>query len=175
MPALARAAFTHGNAWKTNMSADIRVALYQPDIAANTGAIMRLCAGLGAGLDIIEPCGFVLDDRRLRRVAMDYIEHLSFVRHRSWEDFIAGTGTRRLILLTTKGGIAYHRFAFRRDDILLAGRESAGVPEDVHARADARLLVPMQPGVRSLNVAMSAAIVLAEALRQTESLVASLP
>ena len=154
------------------MNTRLRLALYQPDIAENTGAIMRLCACLGAGLDIIEPCGFVLDDRRLKRAAMDYLTHLDWTRHASWEEFLSTLGGRRIVLLTTKADMPYHRFAFRPDDILLAGRESAGVPDDVHARADARILVPMQKGVRSLNVATAASIVLGEALRQTEGLAA---
>jgi tRNA (cytidine/uridine-2'-O-)-methyltransferase len=148
------------------MNTSLRLALFQPDQAANTGAIMRLCACLGAALDIIEPCGFVLDDRRLKRVAMDYIEHLSWRRHHSWNDFTGQLGARRLILLTTKAERPYHHFAFRADDILLVGRESAGAPDYVHARADARITVPMQKAVRSLNIGMAAAIVLAEALRQ---------
>src|SRR5271154_2513346 len=105
------------------MNTALRLALYQPDMAANTGAIMRLCACLGAGLDIIEPCGFVLDDKRLRRVTMDYIDHLSWQRHRSWNEFTARKGSRRLVLLTTKGSVPYQRFEFRSDDILLAGSE----------------------------------------------------
>jgi tRNA (cytidine/uridine-2'-O-)-methyltransferase len=146
---------------------NLRLALYQPDQPANTGAMMRLCACLGTGLDIIEPCGFVLDDRKLRRAAMDYIEHLSYQRHRSWDEFTGQLGARRLVLLTTKADMPYHRFSFRADDVLLAGRESAGVPEEVHTRADARIIIPMQNGVRSLNVGMAAAIVVSEALRQT--------
>jgi tRNA (cytidine/uridine-2'-O-)-methyltransferase len=150
------------------MNTRLRLALYQPDQAANTGAMMRLCACLGVALDIIEPCGFVLDDRRLRRAAMDYLEYLSYARHRSWDEFAAQLGARRLVLLTTKADMPYHRFAFHADDILLAGRESAGVRDEVHARADARIKVPMQTGLRSLNVSMAAAIVLSEALRQQE-------
>lgn len=132
---------------------------------------MRLCACLGVNLDIIEPCGFVFDDQKVRRVAMDYIDHLTYQRHRSWDEFIAGVGARRLVLLTTKAAVPYQSFTFQPDDILLVGRESAGVPDDVHNRADARLIIPMQPGMRSLNVAMSAAIVLSEALRQTNGYV----
>lgn len=152
---------------KSNPRPSVRLALYQPDIAANTGAMMRLCACFGAELDIIEPCGFVLDDQKLRRAGMDYLDHVSYQRHRSWEEFEAQIGQRRLVLLTTKGATPYQDFNFRDTDILLVGRESAGVPDNVHARADARLVIPMQPAVRSLNVAMSAAIMLAEALKQT--------
>ena len=150
----------------TNSS--LRLALYQPDMPPNTGAMMRLGACLDVGLDIIEPCGFVWDDKRLRRVAMDYIDHLDYRRHASWDSFIAEIPPRRLILLTTSGATPYTDFAFRPDDVIMVGRESAGVPEDVHARADARVIVPMQAGMRSLNVAMAAAMVLGEALRQTE-------
>jgi len=156
----------------SQMPTALRLALYQPDIAENAGAMMRLCACLGTGLDIIEPCGFVLDDRRLRRAAMDYLAHLDWARHASWDAFLTQLSGRRLVLLTTGAEMPYHRFEFRRDDILLVGRESAGVPEGVHARAEARVIVPMQKGPRSLNVATAAAIVLGEALRQTEGLAA---
>jgi tRNA (cytidine/uridine-2'-O-)-methyltransferase len=146
----------------------MNLALYQPDMPQNTGAMMRLCACFGVALDIIEPCGFVFDDQKLRRVAMDYIDHLVWTRHMDWNAFRAARAPRRLVLLTTKGAMPYHRFAFRPDDVLLMGRESAGVPDAVHETADARLLIPMTPACRSLNVAQSAAIVLAEALRQTD-------
>lgn len=151
------------------MNMQLRLALYQPDQPANTGALMRLCACLGVPLDIIEPCGFVLDDRRLKRVAMDYIDHLNYTRHRSWEDFTEARRIRRIILLTTKADQDFRQFDFRADDILLVGRESAGVPEEIHRCADARIKIPMQAGLRSLNVAMAAAIVLSEALRQCET------
>ena len=144
----------------------MRLALYQPDMPPNTGAMMRLCACLGVGLDIIEPCGFALDDAKVKRAAMDYIDHLAYARHRSWPDFVEQIGTRRLVLLTTKAAIPYTSFVFRPDDILMVGRESAGVPDDVHQRADARIIIPINPPLRSLNVAMSAAIALSEALRQ---------
>ncbi len=149
--------------------ASLMLALYQPDIPQNAGTMMRLCACLGVGLDIIEPCGFVLDDKKLKRAAMDYMDHLNYMRHRSWEDFRVQTGGRRVILLTTKAEIPYQQFHFHPDDILLVGRESAGVPDEVHTNVDAAIKVPMQKTVRSLNVGMAAAIVLAEALRQTES------
>ena len=129
---------------------------------------MRLCACLGMALDIIEPCGFVFDDRKLRRVAMDYIDHLSYHRHRSWADFTGQLNKRRFVLLTTKADMPYHHFVFHPDDVLLVGRESAGVPPDVHESADARITIPMQAGLRSLNVGMAAAIVMSEALRQIE-------
>ncbi len=150
------------------MKSLLRLALYQPDQAPNTGAMMRLCACLGTGLDIIEPCGFVLDDKRLRRAGMDYIDQLDYSRHASWNDFTGQVGRRRLVLLTTRADMPYHQFEFRPDDILLMGRESAGVPDEVHARADARIIIPMQASARSLNVGMAAAIVLSEALRQME-------
>lgn len=148
----------------------LRLALYQPDIPQNTGAMMRLCACLGVGLDVVEPCGFVLDDKRLHRAAMDYIDHLSWTRHVDWDSFRSlrqTTERRRLILMTTKGAMPYTDFAFAPTDVILMGRESAGVPDPVHEAADACLLIPMQGAVRSLNVALSAAMALGEALRQT--------
>jgi tRNA (cytidine/uridine-2'-O-)-methyltransferase len=144
----------------------MRLALFQPDMPPNTGTMMRLCACLGVGMDIIEPCGFPLDDARLRRAAMDYIDHLDFVRYRSWENFIAQIGTRRLVLLTTKGSVPYTDFSYCKDDILLVGRESAGAPDYVHASAHAQVVIPIVRPLRSLNVAISAAIVLSEAIRQ---------
>ena len=144
----------------------MRLALYQPDIPQNTGAMMRLAACLGVPIDIIEPCGFALDDRRLRRVGMDYLDHLTLMRHKSWQAFLQARHGR-LLLLTTAAQRPYAAFAFEPSDILLVGRESAGVPEDVHATADALLRVPMTSGTRSLNVGLAAAMVLGEALRQT--------
>ena len=145
----------------------MRLALYQPDIAPNVGAMMRLCACFNIGLDIIEPCGFVFDDRKLRRAGMDYIEHLECARHTSWDAFRQHTVKQRLVLLTTKAELPHYDFNFRPDDILMMGRESAGVPDDVHNAADARIRIPMAPGTRSLNVALAASIALAEGLRQT--------
>jgi tRNA (cytidine/uridine-2'-O-)-methyltransferase len=144
----------------------MRVALYQPDIAGNVGAVMRTCACLGVGLDLIEPMGFQWDDRRVARAAMDYIDHVPVTRHPDWDAF-AAAAQGRLVLLTTRGATPLHDFAFAADDILLFGRESAGVPEAVHARADARVVIPMAPPLRSLNLSVSAAIVLAEGLRRT--------
>lgn len=132
----------------------------------NTGTMMRLCACLGVGMDIIEPCGFPFDDAKLRRAAMDYIDHLDYTRHRSWNDFAAQIGPRRLVLLTTKAAVPYTDYKYRSDDILMVGRESAGVPDDVHNRADARVIIPLRPPLRSFNVAVSAAMVVGEALRQ---------
>lgn len=147
----------------------MRLALYQPDIPQNTGAILRLAACLDVGVDIIEPCGFVWSDRRMRRAGMDYLDHVSVERHSSWEDFrtVQRADGSRLILLTTAGSVPHTRFDFRPDDVLLLGRESAGVPEEVHASADAAVRVRIDPALRSLNVAMAGAIVLGEALRQT--------
>lgn len=148
----------------------MRLALYQPDIPQNTGAILRLAACLGTGVDIIEPCGFVWSDRHMRRAGMDYLDRVALVQHLSWGAFLDARGQQggRLILLTTEGSIPHTRFAFRPDDCLLLGRESAGVPDEVHKVADARVRIPMAPGLRSINVAMAAAIVLGEALRQMD-------
>ena len=149
----------------------MRLALYEPDIPQNAGALLRLGACLGVAVDLIEPCGFLLDDRRLKRAGLDYRTRAALARHASWERYRAlrasAAGAGRLLLLTTRGEVPYHRFAFRPDDTLLLGRETAGVPEAVHQAADARLVVPLKPGLRSLNVALAAAIVLGEALRQT--------
>jgi tRNA (cytidine/uridine-2'-O-)-methyltransferase len=145
----------------------MRLALYEPDIPQNAGALLRLGACLGVPVDIIEPTGFVLGDRRLKRAGMDYLDLAEFTRHASWARFLAGR-TGRLVLLTTKATAPYHRFTFHPDDILLLGRESAGVPDAVHEAADARLHIPLRPGARSLNVALAAAMVLGEALRQTD-------
>jgi len=146
-----------------------RLGLYQPDIPQNTGTMLRLAACLGVAVDIVEPAGFDVSDRNLRRAGLDYLERATIARHasfRAFEAWRAGSGGR-LVLATTKGATAYTDFAFRPDDIVLMGRESAGVPEEVHAAADARVVVPMRPGLRSLNVAVAAAMILGEALRQT--------
>lgn len=145
----------------------MRLVLFEPDIPQNAGAMMRLAACLGVGLDVIEPCGFVLDDRRLRRAVMDYADRLDMVRHRSWAAFRQTLGARRLVLLTTGAPELHTRFAFRPDDSLMVGRESAGVPEAVRDAADARVRIALAPGARSLNVALAAALTLGEALRQT--------
>ena len=144
----------------------MRLALYEPDIPQNAGAILRLGACFGIAVDIIEPCGFVLDDRRLKRAAMDYLAQVEIVRHASWAAF-RQSRSGRLVLLSTKARLPYHRFAFARDDVLLLGRETAGVPPEVAEAVDASVLIPMRPGLRSLNVALAAALVLGEALRQT--------
>ncbi len=148
---------------------DLRIALYQPDIAGNTGTIMRLAACLGMGVDIIEPAGFDISDRNLKRAGMDYLAAVRLVRHVTWERFEEwrlSTG-RRLVLASTKAALPYVDFAYHADDIILLGRESAGVPDHVHEKADVRLLIPMVEGQRSINVAMSAAMIAGEALRQT--------
>ncbi len=145
----------------------MRLVLFEPDIPQNTGALLRLGACLGVPVDIVEPCGFLFDDKRLRRAGMDYLEAVEMVRYRSWGGY-REAASGRLVLLTTRGETRYSDFAFRPDDNILLGRESAGVPEEVHAEADARLLIPMRPGIRSLNVALAAAMVLGEALRQTD-------
>lgn len=145
----------------------MRLALYEPDIPQNTGTIMRLCACLGVPLDIIEPCGFMLSDKNLKRAGMDYLEHLDMTKHASWNAFQAAMQGKRVVLMTTKTSDTYLDFSFGKDDILLAGRESAGVPDDVHAACSSRVTIPMAGGLRSLNVAIASAMVLAEALRQT--------
>lgn len=145
----------------------MQLALYQPDIPQNAGAAIRLAACLGIGLDIIEPCGFPWDERKIRQSAMDYPDHLDLARHSSWEAFKSARAGRRIVLLSTKAALSYLDFTFRNDDILLAGRESAGVPDHVHEAADARVFVPMRPGLRSLNVVTACAMVAGEALRQT--------
>jgi tRNA (cytidine/uridine-2'-O-)-methyltransferase len=147
----------------------VRLALHQPDRPHNFGAALRLCACLGVELDVVEPCGFPLDDRRIRAGALDYAPHASWVRHRDFAAFDAArlADSRRLVLLSTAGGHNHHRVAYMPDDILMLGGEATGVPEGVHGRADLRARIPMRPGLRSLNVATAAAIALGEALRQT--------
>jgi tRNA (cytidine/uridine-2'-O-)-methyltransferase len=146
----------------------IRLALFQPDIPQNAGTLLRLGACLGVPIDVIEPCGFILDDRRLRRAAMDYLADVSLTRHESWQAFAAAQeAPRRIVLLTTRGETPYQGFAFTPDDVLLVGRESAGVPEEVHRASAARIIVPMVRGARSINVALAAAMVIGESLRQT--------
>jgi tRNA (cytidine/uridine-2'-O-)-methyltransferase len=145
----------------------MRLSLYQPDIPQNLGAFIRLSACLGIPLDVIEPCGFPVDDKRIRRAAMDYYDLATVVRHASWRAFQQDRPAGRLVLLTTGGGELLPQARFLASDILLFGRESAGVPAEVHQAADVRLRIPLKPGARSLNVALAAAMVLSEALRQT--------
>ena len=151
----------------------MRVALYEPDIPQNAGAIMRTAACLGVTVDLIEPCGFLLGDRQLRRAGMDYLDKLVLNRHSSWDVFKDArrqAAEGRLVLLTTRVELPYTDFRFMPGDVLMVGRESSGVPETVHAAVDASVVVPMTPGSRSLNVAVAVAMVLGEALRQTGAL-----
>lgn len=144
----------------------MRIALYEPDIAGNVGTIIRTAACFGVPVDLIEPMGFPWSDRALRRSGMDYAQAADVVRHADWQTFDAQR-TGRLVLATTRGATDLWEAAFRPDDVLLFGREGAGVPDEVHARADLAVRIPLSPGFRSLNVAVSAGIMLAEALRQT--------
>ena len=149
----------------------MQIALYQPDIPPNTGTILRLCACLDISAHIIEPAGFPVSDYAFRRAGMDYLDHVSVTRHVSWDAFEAWRREAgcRLLLFTTKGATSYLDFCYQPQDILMFGRETAGVPEEVAAKADARLKIPIKAGLRSLNVAMSAALAAGEALRQTRS------
>jgi len=149
----------------------MHLALYQPDIPQNAGTILRLCACLGVTAHLIEPAGFPISDKNFRRAGMDYLDQIDIRRHIGWADFEIWRKSigARLILATTRGATPYPDFAFRSDDILLMGRESAGVPGVVHESADARLLIPMRAGLRSINVAISAAMILGEALRQMDA------
>ncbi len=151
----------------------MRLALFQPDIPPNTGTILRLGACLSVPVDIIEPCGFPFSERSFRRAGMDYLDLAQITRHLDWPQFLDAIGHRRpgaprLVLLTTKGSTPHTEFAFRADDILLLGQEGAGAPEYVHQAVDARVRIPLAAGVRSLNIAVAAGIVLGEALRQTD-------
>ena len=149
----------------------MRLALYQPDIPPNTGTLRRLGACLGIPIDVIEPCGFPFSDRSFRRAALDYLEHAEYARHVSWEafhDVLREHPDARLILLTTKVDMRYVDFRFKPNDTLMVGRETAGVEDKIHQAADARIRIPMVPGARSINVAIAAAMVLGEAIRQVE-------
>jgi tRNA (cytidine/uridine-2'-O-)-methyltransferase len=151
----------------------MRLALFEPDIPPNLGTILRLGACLNTPVHVIEPCGFPFSVQAIRRSAMDYLEHAAIHRHDSWQHFLAerqaGHLAGRLVLMTTRAAIPYTEFRFAPDDILLFGRESKGAPDHVHAAADARLLIPIRPGLRSINVATAAAMVLGEALRQCDA------
>ncbi len=147
----------------------MHIALYQPDIPPNTGTIIRMCACLDIKVHIIEPCGFPFGEKSFRRAGMDYVDQSKITKHVSFEDFKKTGPKGRLILLSTKAPVPYTEFKFEKDDILLLGRETAGVPEEVFKQADHRLLIPMTPDTRSLNIALSAAMVAGEALRQTAS------
>ena len=144
-----------------------KIALYEPDIPQNTAAIIRTCACLGAKLEIIEPCGFLLNDKRFKRVVMDYMDWDKIDLYQSSNHFFEAKKNQRIVLMTTKASISYTKFNFKEDDTILFGRESAGVPENVHQSINDRLKIPMNENVRSLNIASSVAVVLAESLRQT--------
>ena len=151
----------------------MRLALFQPDIPQNTGTLLRLGACLDLPLDIIEPCGFIFNEKAMKRAGMDYLNIASYRRHNSWDDFLNYRKEHpdeygRIILLTTHATLPYTKFEFKPNDIILMGRESAGVPEAVHNLADSRLLIPMNENARSINVALSAVMVVGEALRQTD-------
>ena len=150
----------------------MRIALFEPDIPQNTGNIFRLGACMGVAVDIIEPTGFVFDDKKFRRSAMDYIDHLIYKRHDDWQHFYEWVKEKkfRLILMTTKSKESLYKFEFHPSDILLFGRESAGVPDNIHKIVDHRLTIPMKDGVRSINLSSSVALVLGEGLRQTNKL-----
>ena len=152
----------------------IRLALFQPDIPQNTGTLLRLGACLGVGVDIIEPAGFPWSDRTFRRAGMDYLDAVDLKRHVSFDAFETWRhqDRRRLVLLSTKAAVSYVDFAYSAGDILLLGRETAGVPDSVHESADARVVIPMRPALRSMNVAVAGAMVLGEALRQTDGFAA---
>lgn len=146
----------------------IGIALYQPDIPQNLGAMMRLAACMGSPLDIVEPCGFPWNDKKIERSGMDYIHAVQVTRHNDWSAFRAARAGKRVILMTTKAATPFYDFQFQAGDILLAGRESAGVPDDIHADVDARILIPMENGQRSLNIVNATSMILGEALRQTK-------
>ena len=150
----------------------MRIALYQPDIPQNTGNIFRLGACLGVSVDIIEPTGFIFDDKKFKRSAMDYINHLDYKRHIDWQHFYDWSKEKkfRVVLMTTKSKQSFYRFKFNSSDIILFGRESAGVPDNIHQIVDHRLTIPMKEGVRSINLSSSVALVLGEGLRQTNNI-----
>ena len=150
----------------------MRIALYQPDIPQNTGNIFRLGACLGVSVDIIEPTGFIFDDKKFKRSAMDYIDYIDYKKHIDWQHFYewAQKNKFRLILMTTKTNQSFYKFKFQSNDILLFGRESAGVPDNIHEIVDHRLTIPMKDGVRSINLSSSVALVIGESLRQTNSI-----
>ena len=146
----------------------LKIALFEPDIPQNTAAIIRTCSCLGAKLEIIEPCGFLLSDKRFKRVVMDYMDKKEITFHQSSKDFFESKKDQRIILMTTKASLSYTKFKFEKDDTILFGRESAGVPEKIHKIVKFRLKIPMKNNKRSLNIASSVAIILAESLKQTK-------
>ena len=143
-----------------------KIALYEPDIPQNTASIIRTCSCLGAELEIIEPCGFLLNDKRFKRVVMDYLNEEDIKFYQSIDDFFEKKGTKRIVLMTTKASVSYHSFKFKKGDTILFGRESAGVPEKIHKIVKNRLKIPMEKNKRSLNIASSVAIIVAESLKQ---------
>ena len=145
-----------------------KIALFEPDIPQNTAAIIRTCACLGAKLEIIEPCGFLFSDKRFKRVVMDYMKENQIIFYESYNQFFENKKNQRIILMTTKATVSYTKFKFNINDTILFGRESAGVPEEVHKMIKNKLIIPMKKNIRSLNVATSVAIILAESLRQTK-------
>ncbi len=147
----------------------VRLALFEPDIPQNTGTLLRLAACLGVSVDVVEPCGFVWGGKHMRRAGMDYLEHVEVIRYVNWETFSSAPTTIRRVLLTTKSAVPFTEFNFLTGDVLLLGSESSGVPEHVHSSVEARLTVPMLEGLRSLNLATAAAMVLGEALRQLDA------
>ena len=147
----------------------VRLALFEPDIPQNTGTLLRLAACLGVSVDVVAPCGFVWGGKHMRRAGMDYLEHVDVIHHVNWQSFSDAPTTTRRVLLTTKSAASYTEFAFQAGDTLLLGSESAGVPEHVHNSVEVRVTVPMRVGQRSLNLAIAAAMVLGEALRQLDA------
>ena len=145
---------------------DIKIALFEPDIPQNTAAIIRTCACLGVKLEIIEPCGFLMTDKRFKRVVMDYLDEEDIKFYQSIDDFFEKKGTQRIVLMTTKASVGYYSFKFKKGDTILFGRESAGVPEKIHKIVKNRLKIPMEKNKRSLNIASSVAIIVAESLKQ---------
>ena len=147
-----------------------KIALFEPDIPQNTAAIIRTCACLGTKLEIIEPCGFILSDKRFKRVVMDYMNNSKIEFHKSSDSFFEAKKNQRIVLMTTKGSLSYTKFKFKANDTILFGRESAGVPDYVHKLIENRLKIPMKNNSRSLNIGSSVAVVLAESLRQLKFL-----
>ncbi len=146
----------------------IKIALFQPCIPQNVGAMMRLGACMGVRIEIIEPCGFPWDEKKMQRAGMDYMSAVDYTRHSSWDSFLEDRGEGRLVLMSTKAETSYLDFEFSNQDVLLAGNESSGAPDFVHAAADARIAIPIKPGLRSLNIVNATSMILGEALRQTE-------
>ena len=151
-----------------HMSVGPKIALFEPDIPQNTAAIIRTCACLGAKLEIIEPCGFLLSDKRFKRVVMDYMDEKDIKFYKSSDDFFKSKENQRIVLMTTKASVSYTGFRFDKNDTILFGRESAGVPENIHKNIKYKLKIPMKNNMRSLNIASSVAIILAESLKQTK-------